>query len=220
MGKQWKHWQTLFFWAPKITADGDCSHEIRKRLLLGRKAMTNLDSILKSRDYFANKGLSSQSYGFSSSLVWMWELDHKECWALKNGWFWPVVLEETLESALDCKEIKPVNPKGNQSWILIGRTNVEAEAPIPGHLMRRADLFEKTLMLGKIKGSRRRGWQEDEMVGWHHWLNGHEFEQARGDGEGQGGLACCSAWDCKELDTTERLNWTLSQFHFPQTLLS
>ena len=96
----------------KITADGDCSHEIKRCLLLGRKAMTNLDSILKSRDYFANKGPSSQSYGFSSSRVWMWELDYKESWAQKN---WTVVLEKTLESPLDCKEIQPVHPKGNQS---------------------------------------------------------------------------------------------------------
>ena len=119
MGKQWKQWQTIFL-GSKITADGDCSHEIKRCFLLGRKAMTNLDSILKSRDYFANKGLSSQSYGFSNSPVWMWELDHKENWALKNGCFWAVVLEKTLEIPLDCKEIQPVNPKGNQSGIFIG----------------------------------------------------------------------------------------------------
>ena len=111
----------------KITADGDCSHEIKRRLLLGRKAMTNLDSILKSRD-IADKGPSSQSYGFSSSHVWLWELDHKEGWALKNWCFWIVVLAKILESPLDCKEIKPVSPKGNQPWILTGRT--DAEAPI------------------------------------------------------------------------------------------
>ena len=113
----------------KITADGDCSHEIKRWLLLWRKAMTNLDRILKNRD-IANKGPSSQSYGFSSSHVWMWELDYKESWTLKNWCFWTAVLKKTLASPLDCKEIKPVNPKGNQSWILIGRTDVEAETPI------------------------------------------------------------------------------------------
>ena len=120
----------FFFLVSQITADGDCSHEIKRHLLLGRKVMTNLDSILKTRHYFANKGPSSQSYGVSSSHVWMWELDHKESWAPKNWCFWTVVLEKTLESSLDCKEIKPVHPKGNQSWIFIGRTDAEAETPI------------------------------------------------------------------------------------------
>ena len=110
MGKQWKQWQTSFL-GSKITADGDCSHEIKRRLLLGRKALTNLNSILKSRCYFANKGPSSQSYDFSSSHVWIWELDYKESWALKNWCFWTVVLEKTLESPLDCKEINPSSRK-------------------------------------------------------------------------------------------------------------
>ena len=111
----------LFFLSSKITADGDFSHEIKRRLFLGRKAMTNLDSILKSRHYLADKGPSSQSYGFSSSPVWMWELDHKESWAPKNLCFWAVVLEKTLKSPLDCKESQPVNPEGNQSWMFFGR---------------------------------------------------------------------------------------------------
>ena len=113
----------------KITADGDCSHVIKRCLLLGRKAMTNLDCILKSRDYFANKSPSCQRCGFSSSHVWMWELDHKESWELKNWCFWIVVLEKTLESLLDWREIQPVHPKGNQSWIFIGRTDAEDETP-------------------------------------------------------------------------------------------
>ena len=100
----------------KITADGDCSHEIKRCLLLGRKVMTNLDSILKSRHYFANKGSSSQGYGFSSSHVWMWKFDHKESWALKDWCFWIVVLEKTLESPLEYRDIQPVHPKGDQSW--------------------------------------------------------------------------------------------------------
>ena len=108
----------------KITANGDCSHEIKRRLLLGRKFMTNLDSILKKqRHYFANKGPSSQGYGFSNGHVWMWELDYKESLVQKNWCFWTVVLEKTFESLLDCKEIKPVHPKGDQSWVFIGRTD-------------------------------------------------------------------------------------------------
>ena len=151
----------------KITVDGDFSHEIRRSLLLGRKAMTNLDSILKKqRHYFGDKGPSSQSYGFSSNHVWMWELDHKEGRVPKNWCFWPVVLEKTLESPLDCKEFKPVYPKGNQSWIFIGRTDANAEALIFCHLMQRTDSLEKTLMLGKIEGRRRRGRQRVR------WLDG------------------------------------------------
>ena len=118
----------FIFGGSKITADGDCSHEIKRYLLLGRK--DDQQHIKKQRYYFGNKGPSSQSYGFSSSHVSMWELEYKESWALKNRCFWTVVLEKTLKSPLDCKEIKSVNPKGNQSWIFIGRTNAEAEAPI------------------------------------------------------------------------------------------
>ena len=119
----------FIFLGSKITADGDCSHEITRCFLLGRKAMINLDSSLKSRDN-PDKCLSSQSYVFSSSHVWMWELDHKEGWVPKNWCFWIAVLEKTLESPLDCKEIKPVNPKGNQSWIFFGRTDAEAKVLI------------------------------------------------------------------------------------------
>ena len=121
-----------FIWGgSKITADGDCSHEIKRCLLLGRKAMTNLVSILKSRDItLPTKFCLSQSYGFSSSHVWMWELDYKESWALKNWCFWTMVLEKTLESPLDCKEIKLVSLKGTPPWIVIGRTDAEAEALI------------------------------------------------------------------------------------------
>ena len=162
----WNWWETVetvtdfIFLRSTITADGDCSHEIKRHLLLGRKVMTNLDSILKSFDQPRQhyKGLSSQSYGFFSSQVWMWELDYKESWALKNWYFLTVMLEKTLVSPLDCKEIQPVNPKGNQSWVFTGRTDVEAETNF-GHLMQRADSFVKTLMLGKIEGRRRRGWQ-------------------------------------------------------------
>ena len=142
----------------QTTADGDCSHEIKIRLLLGRKVMTNLDSILKSREtLLCQKGPSSQSYGFSSSHVWMWELDYKESWALKNWCFWTVVLEKTLESPLDFKEIQPVHPKGDQSWVLNRRTDVKAEIPILWSTFEKNYSLEKTLMLGKIKGRRRKG---------------------------------------------------------------
>ena len=118
----------FYFLGIQNLEDGECSHEIKRHLLLGRKTMTNLDSILKSRHYFGDRGPSSQSYGFSNSHVWVWGLDHKEGWVLKNWCFWFVVLEKILESPLDRQEIKPVNSKGNQSWIFIGRT--VAEAPI------------------------------------------------------------------------------------------
>ena len=166
MEKQWKRWQTLFWGATKSTADGNCSHEIKRLLLLGRKAMTNLDSILKSWDITLPTKVHLIKAVFSSSHVWMWELNYKERWTPKNWCFWTVLLEKTLESPLDCKEIQPVHPKGNWSWVLIGRTDVEVETPNFGHLMPRTDSFEKTLMLGKIEGKRRRGQQR------MRWLDG------------------------------------------------
>ena len=165
----------FIFGGSEITADGHCSHEIKRHLLLGRKVMTNLDSIFKSRHYFANKGLSSQGYGFSSGHVWMWELDCEESWTPKNWCFWTVVLEKTLESLLDCKEIQPVHPKGNQSWICIGRTDAEAEAPIFWSPDVKNWLIWKDPDVGK-DWRQEKGTTEDEMVGWHHQLNGHEFE--------------------------------------------
>ena len=144
------------------------SHEIKRRLLLGRKVMTNIlkrQHIEKQRRYFVNKGLSSQGYGFSSGHVWMWELDNKESWALKNWCFWAVVLEKTLESPLDCKEIQPVHPKGGPGCSLEGLM-LKLKLQYFGHLMWRADSFEKTLMLGRIEGRRRREWQRVR------WLDG------------------------------------------------
>ena len=138
----------------------------------------------------------------------MWELDHKEGWVLKNWCFWTAVLEKTLESPLDCKEIQPVHPKGNQCWIFIGRTDAEAEAPILGLPDAQNWLIGKDPDAGKDWRQEERGMTEDEMVGWHHWLNGHEFEQALGVVDGQGGLLCCSPWGCKESHTTEQLDWT------------
>ena len=138
----------------------------------------------------------------------MWELDYKESWAPKNWCFWTVVLEKTLGGPLECKEIKPVNPKGNQPWTFIGRTDAEAEGP--------AQLWPldvKNWLIGKDPDAWKDWRQEEkgtvgnEMVGWHHWLHGHEFEQAPGVDDGQGGLVCCSPWGRKESDTTEWLNW-------------
>ena len=157
----------FIFLGSKITADGDCSHEIKRHLLLGRKAVTSLESIFKKqRCYFANKGLSSPSFGFSSSHVWMWELDYKESWALKYWCFWCMVLDKTLESPLDCKEIKAVNPEGNQFWIFIEGLMLKLKLQYFGYLMERTDSFEMTLMLGKIEGGRRKGQQR------MRWLDG------------------------------------------------
>ena len=187
-----------------MTTDGYCSHEIKRRLLLGRKAMTNLESILKRRDIILlTKVLISQSYGFSSSHVQMWELDHKESSVPKNWCFWTVVLEKTLESPLDYKDIKLVNLKGNQFRIFIGRT--DAETLILWLPDAKSWLIGKDPDAGKDWRQKEKGLTEDEMAGWHHWLNGHEFEQALGYGESQGSLACCSPWGLKESDTTDQL---------------
>ena len=132
--------------------------------------------IKKQRHYFVSKGPSSQSYGFSSSHVWMWELDYKECWAQKNWCFWTVVLEKTLESPLDCKEIQPVHPRGDRSWVFIGRTDVEVETPKLWPLDVKSWLIGKDPDAGKYWGQEEKGMTEDEMVGWHLQLYGHEFE--------------------------------------------
>ena len=163
MANRWLNSETVadfIVLGSKIMADGDCSHEIKRHLLIGRKVMTQLESILKSRDItLPIKVHLVKATVFSSGHLWMWELDCEASWAPKNWYFWTVVLEKTLESPLDCKEIQPVHPKGDQSWVFIGRTDVEVETQYFGHLMWRVDSFEKTLMLGKIGGRRRRGRQ-------------------------------------------------------------
>ena len=138
----------------------------------------------------------------------MWELDCEESWAPKNWCFWTVVLEKTLESPLDCREIQPVHPKGNQSWMFIGRTDAEAETPILWPPDEKSWLIEKDSDAGRDWGQEEMGATEDEIARWHHLLDGHEFEWTPGVGDGQGGLACCGSWGHKESDTTERLNWT------------
>ena len=189
----------FIFLGSKITADGDCSYEIKRCLLLGRKAVTNLDSVLKSRDItlltnvhtFKAMVFPVVKYGLTQLK---YELNHKEGWVLKNWCFWIVLLEKILESPLDCKEIKTVNSKGNQSWIFIGRTDTEAEAPILWPPDAKSQLITKDPDSGKDWMQKEKWMTEDKTVEWHHWLNGHKFEKAPGDGDGQGSLMCCSPW--------------------------
>ena len=173
--------------------------------------MTNLDSILKSRDISLPTKVHLVKAMFFFSLishVWMWELDYKETWVPKNWYFWTVVLEKTLECPLDCKEIQPVHPKGKESWIFIGRTDAEAEAPVLWPLDEKNWLTGKDPDAGKGWKWEEKGTTEDEMVGCHHWLNGYEFEEALGVGDGQGIRVCFNPWSRKESDMTEWLNWT------------
>jgi len=156
----------------------------------------------------AHRFSSSQGYGFPSGHVWMWELDCEESWVLKNWCFWTVVLEKTLLSPLDCKEIQPVHPKVNQSWIFIGRTDDEAETPILWLPHAQSWLIGKDPDAGRDWGQKEKGATGDEMAGWHHRLNAHEFGWTPGVSDGQGGLECCDSWGRKESDMTERLNWT------------
>ena len=189
------------------TADGDCSHEIKRCLLLGRKAMTNLDSILKSRDItLPTKVHLVKAMVFPVVMYGYEELDYKENWAPKNWCFWTVVLEKTLESPLDYKEIHPVHPKGNQSWIFLGRTDAEAETPI----LWPPDA--KNWFIWKDPDARKDWrWEEKGTRGWDGWMVSLTQRTwvwvSSGVGDGQGSLVCCSPWDHKESDTIERLNW-------------
>ena len=197
----------FIFLGSKITADSDCSHEIKRSLLLGRKAMTNLDSILKSRDInttLPTKGRYSQSYGFSSSYVWMWELDQRKpstkelmllnCTVGEDSW-------ESLETARRSNQsiLKEINSEYSLEGLMLW-----LKLQYFGQLMRRANSLKKDPDAGKDWRQEEKGMTENEMVGWHHWLKGHEFEQAPGDGDGQGSLECCSPWGGKEPDTTEQ----------------
>ena len=206
MGKQWKQWYTLFSEAPKSLQMVTTAMKLKDAHLLGRKAMTNLD-VLKSRDNtLPTKVYRVKSMFFFSSHEWMWGFDHKEGWAPKNWCFHTVVLEKTLENPLDCKEIKPVNPKGNQSSIFIGRTDAEAAIiQLPDVKSR---LIGKDHDAGKDWRQEKKGTTKDGMVGWHQRLNGHGFGWTTGAGDGQGILPCCNSWGHKESDTTEQLNWT------------
>ena len=202
----------FFFLGSKITADGDCNHEIKMLAPWKKSYNQPRQHIKKQRHYFAKKGPSSQSYGFFRSHVWMWELDHKVNWAPKNWCFWTVVLEKTHESPLDKKKIKPVLPKGDQSWVFIGRTDVEVEVPVHWPPDMKNRLIGKDPDAGKDWMQEETGMTKDEMVGWHHWLDGCEFEQAPGVGNGQGGLECCSPWVTKNqrwLSNRTKLNFTV-----------
>ena len=161
-----------------ITADGDCSHE--KMLAPWKKSYDQpRQHIKKQTHYFTIKDPSSQNYCFSSSYIWMWELHHKESWAPKNWCFWTVVLEKTLQSPMDCKEIRPVNPKGNRSWIFIGKTDAEVEAPILWPPGVKNWLIGKDPDAGKDWRQEEKGTAEDEMVGWQHRLNGLSLRKLR-----------------------------------------
>ena len=217
----------LFSLGSKITVDGDCSHKIKSPLLLGRKAMAKLHNILNNKDttlltkvrvvkamvfpvvmyrcYLANKGPSSQGYGFSSGHVWVWELDCEESWAPKNGWFWTVVLEKTLESPLDCKEIEPVHPETDQSWVFIGRTDAKAETPVfwPPHA--------NSWLIGKYPdGGRDWGQEEKGMTGWDGWMASLiQWTWVLASSRSwwrPGKPGVLQSMGCKELDTTERQN--------------
>ena len=210
MGKKWKV-SDFTLGGSKITADGDCNHKIKRHLLLGKEANTNLDSVLKSRDItLPTKIHLVKAIVFSSSHVWMWELDHKESGVLKEWYFQTMELKNTLESPLDSREFKPVNPKHSLEVLVL-----KLKFWYFGHLTRKTDSLEKTLMmLGKVESKRRRGWQR------MRWLDGitdsmDKFEQTAGDSEGPGSLECCSSRGPKESDTTsfsplspyDRLPW-------------
>ena len=152
--------------------------------------------------------LLSQGYGFSNGHVWMWELDCEEGWVPKNWCFWTVVLEKTLESPLDYKEIQPVHSEGDQPWDFFGRNDAKAEAPVLWTPHAKSWLIGKDSDAGRDWGQEEKGTTEDEMAGWHHGLDGRESEWTLGLGDGQGGLACCDSWGRKVSDMTERLNWT------------
>ena len=195
MGKQWKQCHTLLLVAPKSLQMVIAAMKLKDACSLEGKAETLLCP-------------SSQGYGFSCGHVWMWELDCEESWAPKNWCFWTVVLEKTLESPLDCKEIQPVHSEGDQPWDFFGRDDAKAEAPVlwPPHA--KSWLIGKDSDAGRDWGQEEKGMTEDEMAGWHHWLDGHESEWTLGVGDRQGGLACCDSQGHKESDMTEWLNWT------------
>ena len=175
MGKQRKQCQILFCGAPKSLQVVTVAIKFKDSCSLEEKDQPR-QHIKKQRHHCADKSLSSQNYVFSNSHVWMWDLDYKESWTLKNWCFWTVVLEKTLDSPLDCKEIQSANPKGNPSWIFIGRTDAEAETPIPWPPDAKKWLTGKDPDAGKDWRQEEKAMTEDEMVGWHHWLDGHEFE--------------------------------------------
>ena len=170
--------------------------------------LDNLEEMDKFLETYSLPRLSSQAHGFSSGHVWMWELDYEESWVPKNWCFWTMVLEKTLVSPLDCKEIQPVHPEGDRSWVFIERNDAEAETPILWPPHEKSWLIGKDPDAGKDWRQEEKGKTENVIVGWHHRPDAHEFGWTLGVGDGQGGLACCDSRGHKESDTTERLNWT------------
>ena len=194
------------FGGSKITGGGDCSHEIKRCLLFRKKVFYQTRQHIKNqRHYFVNKDPFSQGCNFSTSHVWMWDLDYKETWASKNWCFWTVMLEMTLESPLHGKEFQPVHPK-DQSWVFIRRTDVQAETPILWPHDAKSLPIWKDPDAGKAQRQEEKGMTEDEMVRWHHQLNGHEFGWTPGVSDWSWGLVYC-VHGVSESDLSERLNW-------------
>ena len=212
MANRWETMETvtkLFFWAPKSLKMMTAAMKLKVPCFLEEKLWQIRQHVEKQRHYFSNKGLCSQSCGFSSSHVWIWKLDHKESWALKNSCFWTVRLVKTLESPLDWKAIKSVNYKGNQSWMFIGRTDDEAEAPIFSTLDEKCWLIGKYPHAGKYWGQEENGITEDEMLVWHYRLNANEFEQALGEWwTGKPGMLQSIGWQRVRHVWATELNWT------------
>ena len=214
MGRQWKQCQTLFLRGSKITADGDCSHEIKRRLLLGRKVMTNLDSILKSTDITLPTKVHLVKamvfpvvmYGCES-----WTVKKAERWRIDafELWCWRILLRVPWTARRSNQSIlKEIRPGCSMEGLML-----KLKLQYLGHLMWRV-LIEKDPDAGRDWGQEEKGMTDDEMTGWHHWLDGHEFEWNPGVGDGQGGLACCDSPGRKESDTAEQLNWTYTMFIF------
>ena len=193
MGKQWKQCQTLFFWAPISLQMVIAAMKLKDAYSLEGSYEQHRQHIKSRYITLSTKVCLVKAMVFFSGHVWMWDLDYKESWAPNNWCFWTVVLEKTPESPLDCKEIQPVHSKGDQSWMFIGRTDVEAETPIlwPPHA--KSWLIGKDLDVGRDWGQEEKGTTEDEMVRWHYWVNEHEFGLSPGVGDGQGGLVCCDS---------------------------
>ena len=218
MGKQWKLCQTLFWGGDKITADGDCSHEIKECLLLGRKVMTSLDSILKSRNITLSKKVH-----LVKAMVFPVVMDGCESWTIKKAehwrtdafelWCWRRLLRVPWTARRSNQSIlKEISPEYSLKGLML-----KVELQYFGHLIWRTDSLERPWYWERLKAGEK-GMRENEVVGWHHWFNGHEFEQSPGVGDGQGGLACYSPRGCQESDTTERLNWTLYRMELCDTM--
>ena len=215
MKKQWKQCQTLFSSAPKSLQVVTAAMKL-KDACSWKKSYDQPRQHVKKQTLLCQQRSILSSLWFSSGHVWMWELDCEESWAPKNWCFWTVVLAKTLESPLDCKEVQPVHSEGDQPWDFFGRNDAKAETPVlwPPHV--KSWLIGKDSDAGRDWGQGQKGTTEDEMGGWHHCLDGRESEWTPGVGDGQGGLACCDSWGCKESDMTARLNWTeLNWYRLP-----